>query len=542
MKEVQSLGEVRFGTLTRAAEGLTQWRPLLLGFLTLLSTAIVISLAQWLTFSAGGFLGLIMMLLAFVVLMAGASGVGIMLMDKAKNEPVRSFGAAASAGLMCLPRFLLFGVILLLGFLAYMVVAAVVYYLCKIPLVGGIIAFVAHPVLVLVAAAILIALIWVIGPLMAPALWSGLTLKAALANVVSIARARLVEVVLMEVVLYVILGLVSFMLFAGLMPATISLTGLAMGITGGANAMMGAAMGGYGGMGPMASMMGSGSGLGLMAGLGVLYCVVGAMLAQVMIMGMNLIYLQARESVDSSEAEGALDGLIGDVRKKAEEAKERTMAAAERAKQAAAQKMQERAQAKASTEAEAAGSATAAGVAGAAAIGGIVQTPASDTVNEQALDAQEAARAQAQVQAQAAEEAARRNAEADMARARAEAEAARLRDEQEAAQQQAARERAASEAAAHAEQEERLRAQAQAERQQTEAARQREEAAAARQLEEAQAASEQAEQARLKAQAEAEAAEKALQQAAAAATQCPSCQARVTKDDVFCGECGHKLK
>lgn len=53
---------------------------------------------------------------------------------------------------------------------------------------------------------------------MGPALWSGLSVKAALANVLSIARKRLVEVVLMEVVLYVILGLVCFMLLPDWFP------------------------------------------------------------------------------------------------------------------------------------------------------------------------------------------------------------------------------------------------------------------------------------------------------------------------------------
>ena len=35
----QSLGDIRFGTLARAAEGLTQWRPLLMSFLTLVALA-----------------------------------------------------------------------------------------------------------------------------------------------------------------------------------------------------------------------------------------------------------------------------------------------------------------------------------------------------------------------------------------------------------------------------------------------------------------------------------------------------------------------
>lgn len=573
----QPLGEIRFATLARAAEGLTQWRPLLLCFLTLLLTGALIAGAAWMLVKAGFFIYLIFMLAAVVALLAGSSGVGIMLMDKARNEPVRSFSAAASAGLLCLPKFLLVGLAIFVATLAYYLLAAVIYFICKIPVLGGILAFVAHPILVLVAAALLIAMIWVVGPLMGPALWSGLSVKAALANVLSIARKRLVEVVLMEVVLYVILGLVCFMLFAGLVPATVSLTGMAMSITGDgsmAGMFMGGGYGrGYGGgFNPM-GMMGGGS-TGLIAGLGVLYCVVGALLAQVAIMGMNLIYLQARESVDPAEAEGALDSLIGDVRKKAEEAKaqtmaaaERTMAAAERAKQAASERLQE-ATAKPSvtdtppgTDSNAsAGAATAAAATAGAAAAAAGLTAATAASTEQAFaeqQARERAAADAAEKArQSAEEAtARQRSEAEAARLRAEAEAARLKAEAEAAEQ-AARERATRERAAAEAQE--LAARQRAEAQAAERAAQQkaaEERAAAQAAEEAR---QQAEAERLKAQAEqlarqqtaereaararaeAEAAEKARQ--TQAAPSCPACSAPVAANDLFCGECGNKLK
>ncbi|MGU3627131.1 zinc ribbon domain-containing protein [Comamonas sp. C24C] len=554
----QPLGEIRFATLARAAEGLTQWRPLLLSFLTLLVTGALIAGAAWMLVKAGFFMYLIFMLASVIALLAGSSGVGIMLMDKAKNEPVRSFSAAASAGLLCLPKFLLVGLAVLLATLAYYLLAAVIYFICKIPVLGSILAFVAHPILVLVAAALLIAMIWVVGPLMGPALWSGLSVKAALANVLSIARKRLVEVVLMEVVLYVILGLVCFMLFAGLVPATVSLTGMAMSITGDAGSMAGMFMGGGygrgygGGFNPM-GMMGGGS-TGLIAGLGVLYCVVGALLAQVAIMGMNLIYLQARESVDPAEAEGALDSLIGDVRKKAEEAKaqtmaaaERTMAAAERAKQAASERLQEATAKPAATDIQPGtdGNATAA-----AAAAGLTAAAAAST--EQAFAEQQAreraaADAADKARQDAEEAAARQRSEAEAARLRAEAEAARLKAEAEAAEQ-AARERAAHERA--------VRERAAAEAQEL-AARQRAEAQAAEERAAAQAAEEarqQAEAQRLKAQAEqqaaereaarvraeAQAAEKARQ--SQAAPSCPACSAPVAANDLFCGECGNKLK
>ncbi|MEB5965055.1 MULTISPECIES: zinc ribbon domain-containing protein [Comamonas] len=525
----QPLGEIRFATLARAAEGLTQWRPLLLCFLTLLVCGALIAGAAWMLVKAGFFMYLIFMLASVIALLAGSSGVGIMLMDKARNEPVRSFSAAASAGLLCLPKFLLVGLAVLAATLAYYLLAAVIYFICKIPVLGGILAFVAHPILVLVAAALLIAMIWVVGPLMGPALWSGLSVKAALANVLSIARKRLVEVVLMEVVLYVILGLVCFMLFAGLVPATVSLTGMAMSITGDASSMAGMFMGGGygrgygGGFSPM-GMMGGGS-TGLIAGLGVLYCVVGALLAQVAIMGMNLIYLQARESVDPAEAEGALDSLIGDVRRKAEEAKaqtmaaaERTRAAAERAKQAASERLQEATARPAApdTDGNAATAATAAGLTAAAAASteqAFAEQLERERAQEQVRREGEAARLKAETEAaeQAARERAAAEAQEQASRQRAEAQAA-----ERAAQQRAAEERAAAQAAEQSRQQaEALRLKAQAEQQAAER-----EAARVR--------------------AEAEAAEKARQNQAAPS--CPACSAPVALNDLFCGECGNKLK
>lgn len=353
MRAKQTLGDIRIATLARAGEGLTQWRPMLLGFLTLLLTFLVFLLAQWLGSAIGGFTGgiarLVLSLAAAVVMMGGISAVGVMLMDKAREVPVRSVGEAFAFGLACIPKFLIFAVLLLAAVLAFLLVAAVVYIVCKIPVLGVILAFVAHPVLVLVAAAALVALFWVIYPLFAPAIWSGLNFKAALANVLAIARQRLVEVVLLELVLYFIIGVISVLLLAGLLPASFSLTSMGAAIIGGSQTFAMASTG-YG----AGALTGNPAVAGLVSGLGVLYCVVGALMAQVMIMGMNLVYLQAREGLDASDAEGALDDLIGDMRKRAGEAKERAMAAAGQIKQARAMKGQTaEAQASAETEAQA---------------------------------------------------------------------------------------------------------------------------------------------------------------------------------------------
>lgn len=567
MKEVQSLGDIRFGTLARAAEGLTQWRPLLLAFLTLLLTGVVITLGQWLALNVAGILALVMMLLAFVVLMGGFSGVGIMLMDKAKEQPVRSFAAAASAGLLCLPKFLLIGLAMMAAFIVYMLLASVIYFIGKIPFIGGLIAFIAHPVLVLVFAAALVALIWVIGPLMAPALWSGMPVKAAMGNVIAIARKRLIEVVLMEVVLYIILSLIGVMLFAGLVPASFSLTALGASIMGDSNAMMAMAASGMGGRGasPLGMLYAGGNTWGLIAGLGVLYCVVGALVTQVGIMGMNLIYLQARGNLDHSEAEDVLDDFMGDVRQKATEAKERARQAAQdlsakrtaddsaapppvasSAAEPASYNSAEAHQHTAYGAAAAAAAGIAASNAGASPAAPMDAAQGESMAREQAMAAErarvaaeaEAARLRAAAEAEAAararaeEQAAAQRAAEQQVQAQAAAEQARLREQAEAAEraareqalaaEQAARERAEAQAAAQ-----RLREQAEAEARQQEQVRLQAERETAER-----------EAARLKAQAEAE--EKARQ--AAVSPSCPNCHAHVSADDVFCGECGHKLK
>ena len=351
MRAKQTLGDIRIATLARAGEGLTQWRPMLLSFLTLLLTFLVFLLAQWLGSAIGGFTGgmtrLVLSLAAAVVMMGGISAVGVMLMDKAREVPVRSVGEAFAFGLACIPKFLIFAVLLLAAALAFLLVAAVAYFVCKIPVLGAILAFVVHPILVLVAAAALVALFWVVYPLFAPAIWSGLGFKAALANVLAIARQRLVEVVLLELALYFIIGVIGVLLFAGLLPASFSLTSMGAAIIGGGQAVA-MATAGYG----PGVLMGNTAVAGLLAGLGMLYCVVGALMAQVMIMGMSLVYLQAQEGLDAADTEGVLDAFIGDVRKRAGQAKDRAMAAAEQVKQARATKAQEAAVARTQEQAD----------------------------------------------------------------------------------------------------------------------------------------------------------------------------------------------
>lgn len=480
------LQNIQFSALARAGEGLTQWRPLAMGFITLVACGLLVFVSQALARGMGGFAGVLLfgllMLATAVVFFSGVSAVGVMLMDKAQGIAVRGFADAAYAGLLCVPKFLGLALLALVATLVFYLVAAIIYFVCKIPVLGAVLAFVAHPVLIIAASALIVAWVCVVAPMFAPAVWSGLPFKAALASVIGIARNRLVEVVLMQIVLYVILMVITGLLFMGLLPASISLTAMGTGIAGGGAGGMG--LEGLMYMGPRAlSHMGmSGAVIGLWLGVGVLFCVIFALLGQVAVMGQNLVYLQASASIDSTGEEQALDGVWSDVRKRAEEAKERAKAAAERAKQVAAQKAQEVAAANEARKAAAAEQAQ--------------QQAALAAEREAARQAAEAARLQAE---QAAAEQAQQQATvaAEREAARQAAEAARLQAEQAAADQAAAAQQAAQEA-------QRL-ADAQP--------------AAAPQTQDA-----------------------AAPAAPAAAPSCPSCHGQVGHSDSFCEHCGHKLK
>ena len=504
MNESNGLSAIRFALLTRAAEGLTQWRPMLLSFATLLTCAILLIAGQMIGLRMFSALGMVIFLLfacaAAIVLMGGISAVGAMLMDKAQEVPVRSFAEAISFGILSIPKMLGLALLAGLAALAFFAVAGIVYLICKIPFLGAVLAFLAHPVLVVVGAFLFVACMMVVFPLFAPAVWSGLSFKAALTSVIAIARSRLVPVVLMLIVLYAIVGVIGGLLISGLLPSGMALTSMAASILGVGQT----GFGGYGyggGMGLLAMLMSgissSGGFMGVLMGLGVLGLVVAALMAQVTMLGLNLVYLEAHKSVDMSADSAALDDMLGGMREQMHSAKDRAMQATERARQIAAQKAEELAAAQAKRREEAAQRKA---EQDAAAAEQAEKKRLAAIAAQAELD--RAAQAEAERQQLIAEETARQQA--------LEAEQARLQAEAEQANAQA---------------EEALRQQALAE----EAERQKAKEAI-------QAAEEEAN--RLRAQAAA----RQQAQVNPAVLACPACHAPVEPNDKFCGECGHTLK
>ena len=455
MQPSETMRQVSFAPLLRASEGLTQWRPMALGFLTWVAVALLLAVGGFLSSSLGGAAGGGLMglfgLLAMILIAAGMSGAGILLMDKAKNIAPRSMLDAFLAGLWCIPKFLGFYVVMALVLAALAVVGAIGYFLAKIPGIGPLFFFVLHPVLVIVAAAVLTSLLWVGFPLFTPAVWEGRGFKESLTLVIAVSRQRLVPTVLLFLALYVVVSVIGMVVFGALLPGYLFMTGLASSILDirmdntDFEAIV-ALVNGYGGYN--SGLMYAGIlATALIFGLAVI------LMMQVALMGVNLVYLSATDGLDTADTENALNAGLDEMKRRAREAQEKARLAAEQAQEKARQMAEE---------------------------------------------AKERARQRA------AEQAAAQAAAAEQATAQAQAQAAAVLAAEQA-EQQAAADRLATEAAA------------------------------------AQAAPPDAAPQEPPLLAE-PAPSTNLPPASAATATCPQCQHTVGHDDVFCGECGHRLK
>jgi hypothetical protein len=325
---------------TRASEGLTHVRGMIVSFLGFVCGGAFLVLGLYVASSSMNVLARLFLLFTWflyaLIAGTGVSATGIMLLDKARGAQPRSNSDALMFGLICLLKFWLVGLGLFVAGVAIMFVPTLIYFICKIPGIGPLLLFFAHPILVLCAGA-LIFFASIFLTLIVPALWDGDTISQAAAKTMAILKERAVATVLYLLVMGVVTAIILSILGAIILPGYLSMTGLATGVIGSRLA---------GGLAlvtnlPFALMtLSSGEGGHMVAlALGTLMllalCVAAAL--QVQLMGINLVYLGVSEGVDSSGAENMLKRQFDQAKAKADEAKQRAVAAAERARQAAQQ-------------------------------------------------------------------------------------------------------------------------------------------------------------------------------------------------------------
>jgi len=331
-KPVGGLSPDAVSSLFQAITGLRNRRALSAMVGCLCAGVVVFGVCSFLAMRLGFFMAFLGGLALFVAGAAGINAAGVLLMDQAKGAPSRGAMDAVVDGLMCIPKFILLGLALLAVALGVWIAIALLYVVCKIPVLGPILFVVVFPVSVVVSG-LTVGGLFVCLFLALPAIWEGATVTRAIALVLAIARNRLVESLVLLAVVGVLSAVVGFIvfgvLFAGLMPSI----GLSASILGGS------------GLGQMVGMMRGGAefgdvgsaGYAIAAGIGagLLWALAGSLVSLVNLLGLNLVYLRVTEGLDASAAEAALKSRLDDAKRQAADLGQKARDAADRAREQA---------------------------------------------------------------------------------------------------------------------------------------------------------------------------------------------------------------
>jgi hypothetical protein len=219
----------------RTSEGLTHWRGIAVSFLSFLIGGAFLLLGIYFAGRSPGFIGtgflFICGVLYALIAGTGISAAGIMLLDRARLAPARSLTDALVFGLICVLKFWLIALGLIVAALVFVLAAALVYLVCKIPGIGPLLLFFAHPVLV-VCAGLLAFMASIFVALVMPALWDGDTVTQAIAKAIAILKERSIVTVLYLIVMAFVTAIILGVIAGVILPGYASMTGLAAGVIG----------------------------------------------------------------------------------------------------------------------------------------------------------------------------------------------------------------------------------------------------------------------------------------------------------------------
>ncbi|HEY0858454.1 MAG TPA: hypothetical protein VGE16_15425 [Albitalea sp.] len=189
---------------------------------TFAATGLLMAMAEN-SLAQGGRLGALEAGAALFVAFYGGNAAGILLMDQARGGAVRDIGEAVRASLLTAHRLLLVMLIVVAG---YALLAAALYallWLCRVavsgPLIGPLLFGLAVPVGVVGVGLALLALVTVVVPLAAPAVWAGVGVIDAVRQLQRWMRQRLLTVALLVAAVSLLAAgvgaLVTFVVMSG---------------------------------------------------------------------------------------------------------------------------------------------------------------------------------------------------------------------------------------------------------------------------------------------------------------------------------------
>lgn len=263
---------------------------------------------------SGGIGGLLGSLIYYV----GFLATGVLLMDQAKGNEIRSVGSALFAGLVVLPGMI--GLLLLLGLvvLAVVIVLAILLFVCKIPGIGPVLYAFVFPVSVMAMGVLFFAYVNLILPLSLPAILDGNGMMQVIAKLFALARTSLLPAIIFQILLMLIVVLTALVSFGTLAYGFFPVAGLSAMIlpSGGIN-QLGGMLGGM----MMGGMGGEGGGYMLAGGFGgtIVLMLAAATPMLTYIMGNCIIYLNFVRDQDAGQFEENVRNKMDDLKKKASE-------------------------------------------------------------------------------------------------------------------------------------------------------------------------------------------------------------------------------
>lgn len=326
-------------SIFRLPEALTCWPAMAVMAASFLVAALVFAVGGAMARVWVGFT-LLFALVAIVVGLAGISGAGACLTDLARKRPYRGLVGYFMAGLACLPKLMGAGLLMGLAVIAVFLALAVVFFICKIPVLGPLLLVAVVPVAVLLVAALMLAL-YVASSIVGPALWDGERVMHSLSITWHITRKYPFAAIGKIVGGMLLSAIFASMLFGLITSASFTVGGMFAAVvgTGGGYGGMGYGMG-YGmggGFNPMAIMMGGASGHVVGAGVGfsLVFALASAFVFLLPLMVGVLTWCEFSEKVDLDSIRHAADEKLKDVNSKVADLKEKAQAQAAAAAAAA---------------------------------------------------------------------------------------------------------------------------------------------------------------------------------------------------------------
>lgn len=308
------------GLLVRSYEAMHNWQALVMLACGVVGGVALMAEAGAMAAKMGFVVGLLVALIAWLFLLAGINGAGLLLVDQADGLPGRGFSAAFFGGLGATLNTFLTMLLLALGLLLVFMALYLLSLLGKIPGIGPVFAF-------LLAGPGAIVLMFSYGvlaigtPLLMVAVWRGEGALGALGRAVDIVLKRPLDALLHFVLLWLIVTPVTAFVLILLMAASgISVSMYSHGFDDG--------FGGYGyGGGLQYMLMSAAQGLGAAsASVAIVFAVVVALFVLVGMFGYVMVYDSLSVGMTAT-AEDRLRGSFNQLKHKVEQHRPKAAAA-----------------------------------------------------------------------------------------------------------------------------------------------------------------------------------------------------------------------